>query len=89
MLIDCETCSVREIACSDCVVSVLLGAPGEGGSTLDSAERAAIGVLARSGLVPPLQLVSEPTDVAYSAKPSVEGASFDRSGQSVRTAASA
>lgn len=89
MLIDCETCSVREIACSDCVVSVLLGAPHEDGRTLDPAERAAIGVLAGSGLVPPLQLVTESADATNPAKPSVEGATFDRSVRSVRAAASA
>ena len=59
MLIDCETCSVRDIACADCVVGVLLGLP-ETGCTLDAQERTAIGVLAASGLVPPLRLVTGP-----------------------------
>ena len=27
MLIDCDTCAVRDVACHDCVVGVLLGAP--------------------------------------------------------------
>jgi hypothetical protein len=27
VLIDCDTCEVRDIACDDCVVSVLLGTP--------------------------------------------------------------
>ena len=30
MSIDCGTCAARDLACADCVVSVLLGAPGEG-----------------------------------------------------------
>jgi hypothetical protein len=62
MLIDCDTCAVRDLACGDCVVTVLLGAPpanvGDGpGMELDGAEQAAIAVLAGSGLVPPLRLV--------------------------------
>jgi hypothetical protein len=27
MLIDCDTCVVRDVACDDCVVGVLLGTP--------------------------------------------------------------
>lgn len=71
MLIDCDTCEVRDIACSDCVVSVLLGMPApEAPVELDEAERTAIGVLAQSGLVPPLRLVSseqagDPTSGTY------------------------
>ncbi|MFP5335625.1 MAG: hypothetical protein ACLGIV_09950 [Actinomycetes bacterium] len=58
MLIDCDTCEVRNVACSDCVVSVLLGQPAPDVPVeLDDTERTAIGVLARSGLVPPLRLV--------------------------------
>jgi len=56
MLIDCDSCEVRGRACGDCVVTVLLGAPPEG-VRLDADERAALGVLAASGLVPPLRLV--------------------------------
>ena len=63
MLIDCETCRVRDLACGDCVVTVLLGSgPGSDRPVdLDGAERAAIEVLATSGLVPPLRLVTEGT----------------------------
>ena len=60
MLIDCETCEVRGDACSDCVVTVLLGGPPEGvrqGAELDADEARALEVLAGSGLVPPLRLV--------------------------------
>ncbi len=56
MLIDCAACEVRGPACSDCVVSVLLGVP-DGGAELDPAEQVAIGTLAEAGLVPPLRLV--------------------------------
>ncbi len=56
MLIDCDRCEARGLACADCVVSVLLGMP-EHGADLDGAEQRAIGVLAEAGLVPPLRLV--------------------------------
>lgn len=56
MIIDCNSCEVRGLACSDCVVSVLLGPPAT--VDLDDGERAALGVLAGSGLVPPLRLVA-------------------------------
>ena len=56
MLIDCDTCRMREIACGDCVISLLLGAP-EDSQDLDAAEAAALGALAAGGLVPPLRLV--------------------------------
>ncbi len=53
--IDCDTCLVRGLACHDCVVTVLLGPPPE--LTFDDDERAALDILAASGLVPPLRLV--------------------------------
>lgn len=55
MLIDCDTCEVRPLACGDCVVTVLLGRAPEG-VELDQGEQEAINVLARTGLVPPLRL---------------------------------
>lgn len=62
MLIDCDACKVRGLACSDCVVSVLLGVP-DGGAELDETEQVAIDALAHAGLVPPLRLaVAEPRD---------------------------
>jgi hypothetical protein len=60
VLIDCDTCHVREVACGDCVVTTLLGNPG-GSVDLDEAEHVAVGVLAQHGLVPPLRLVPETT----------------------------
>lgn len=56
MLIDCDGCAVRDLACGDCVVTVLLGAP-PGGVEVDDSERRALEVLADSGLVPRLRLV--------------------------------
>jgi hypothetical protein len=57
--IDCDTCLVRGLACHDCVVTVLLGPPPE--LCLDPDEEAAFSVLADSGLVPPLRLVTPVT----------------------------
>lgn len=54
MHIDCDRCEMRGLACSDCVVSVLLG-PED--ADLGGEEQQAIGVLAEAGLVPPLRLV--------------------------------
>jgi hypothetical protein len=56
MHVDCDTCVARGPACSDCVVTVLLGAPGHG-VDLDGDEQQALAELARAGLVPPLRLV--------------------------------
>ena len=69
MRIDCGTCTVRGAACADCVVTFLtigvrdpgipvptFAEPAAATVDLDEAERAAIDVLASSGLVPPLRL---------------------------------
>jgi len=56
MHIDCDHCAVKGPACGGCVVTVLLGSTPEG-IEWDESERAAIGALADSGLVPPLRLV--------------------------------
>ena len=66
VLIDCDACLVRGLACHDCVVTVLLGPPPEIG--FDEEEQRALSVLADSGLVPQLRMVtpvaSEETDIA-------------------------
>ena len=62
MLIDCDGCAVRDLACGDCVVTVLLGPPG----SVEVEEARALDVLADSGLVPRLQLV--PLDPPGSAR---------------------
>ena len=56
MLIDCDGCAVRDLACGDCVVTVLLGGP-PGVVEVDEGEQRALEVLADSGLVPRLRLV--------------------------------
>ncbi len=55
MLIDCDRCAMRDLACGDCVVTVLLGADEY--LEVDERERLALAVLADSGLVPRLRLV--------------------------------
>jgi hypothetical protein len=55
MLIECDRCVMRDIACSDCVVTVLLSAP-EPGEELGEAERRALRVLADARMIPPLRL---------------------------------
>ena len=54
--VDCDSCSARGPACTDCVVTVLLGIPGPR-VDLDTDEQQALSALAGSGLVPPLRLV--------------------------------
>ena len=57
MIINCDTCVMREIACGDCVVSVLLNikpVPGKN-AELTNKDKAAINLLATAGLVPPLR----------------------------------
>lgn len=62
MIIDCDTCVVRGLACGDCVVTVMLGMPA-GLLEVDGEERTALATLARSGLVPRLRMVP-PEEVA-------------------------
>ncbi|HUO46590.1 MAG TPA: hypothetical protein VM470_07145 [Acidimicrobiia bacterium] len=54
MLIDCETCLARDIACHDCVVNVIFH---EGLLDLSQDEAEAISHLAEAGLIPRLRLV--------------------------------
>jgi hypothetical protein len=56
VIIDCDSCEVRDLACGNCVVTFLLASPAPT-VNLDAEERHAIDVLAGSGLVPPLRLV--------------------------------
>ncbi|HEY2306963.1 MAG TPA: hypothetical protein VGI05_13880 [Streptosporangiaceae bacterium] len=55
MLIECDRCVMRDIACSDCVVTVLLATPEPDGG-LGEAERRALKVLADARMIPPLRL---------------------------------
>lgn len=55
MLIDCDGCAVRDLQCGECVMTVLLRAPGV--YEVDDGEKLALDALADGGLVPRLQLV--------------------------------
>ena len=55
MLIDCDRCEMRDIACADCVVTALLATPARPAG-IGEAERRALRVLADAKLVPPLRL---------------------------------
>jgi hypothetical protein len=72
MIIDCDSCQVRGAACGDCVIGVVMGAPGAADDEpdlpsgapivqLDAPERRALAVLADQGLVPRLRLVAPGT----------------------------
>ena len=63
MMIDCDSCAVRELQCGDCVMSVLLeitdiSANLESSHDLSGATVTAISALAEGGLVPPLRFRS-------------------------------
>jgi hypothetical protein len=61
MIVDCDRCEVRGVACQDCVITVLLGAL-PGGVELDGTEQLALDTLAEAGMVPRLQLVDRDGD---------------------------
>jgi hypothetical protein len=62
MLIDCESCAMRETAaCDDCVVTYLLD---EAPVDLTEAESSALANLAEHGLAPPLKLVPRERNVS-------------------------
>ncbi len=63
LVIDCALCTARPVGCTDCVVSFFLADPAEASTDLDAAEVAALAVLADSGLVPPLRLMSDSAPV--------------------------
>ncbi|HVU60966.1 MAG TPA: hypothetical protein VHD58_04825 [Mycobacteriales bacterium] len=54
MIIDCDSCEMRDVACDDCVVTFLLAAPPVEG--LAEEEAGALAALAEGGLVPPLRM---------------------------------
>lgn len=55
MLIDCDRCEMRDIACADCVVTALLSTPAEQ-AEIGEDEQRALRVLADARLVSPLRL---------------------------------
>ncbi len=66
MIIDCDTCLLRDIACRDCVVSVLLGSPDSPDllATISEPEERVIALLSSRGMVPPLRFsVNQSTEI--------------------------
>ncbi len=63
MVIDCDRCEARGLACGNCAVTVIVGqgageGAGEGagaGAELGPAELRALTVLANAGMIPPLR----------------------------------
>ncbi|MDP4615512.1 MAG: hypothetical protein NWR81_01805 [Candidatus Nanopelagicales bacterium] len=58
MIIDCDSCIMRDIACKDCVVSVLISAPNNEShepSELGLEEARVIDLLSSRGMIPPLR----------------------------------
>ncbi|GAA2099692.1 hypothetical protein [Actinomadura alba] len=56
MLIECDSCEVRDTGCGQCVVTALLGVPVAGEVDIGDEELRALDVLAGVGMVPPLRL---------------------------------
>jgi hypothetical protein len=59
MLIDCDQCELRDVACSDCVVTALLGKPSPR-CEIGDAELRALRVLADAKMIAPLRLRARP-----------------------------
>jgi len=57
MMIDCNSCTMRGLACGDCVVSFLTIERRPGAFEVDNDQAAAMSAMAGAGLVPPLRLV--------------------------------
>jgi len=88
MIVDCDRCAVRGDACTDCVITVLLGAP-PGGVRLDATEQRAIDALASAGMVPRLRLVpaaEAPHDCSAGGSSDVAGWTSERAKRSTREA---
>lgn len=63
MIISCDDCAVRDLACGDCVVTHFLALPGpqvSGSVEISPGEDRALRVLQGSGLLPPLRLAERP-----------------------------
>jgi hypothetical protein len=63
MIIDCDTCLARDLACQDCVVNLIFH---QGLLDLSEEEAQALDNLARAGLLPELRLVApEPAPARF------------------------
>ncbi len=54
MIIDCDTCIARDVACDDCVVNAIFH---DGMLALDADEEEALANLAEAGLIPELRFL--------------------------------
>ena len=59
MIIDCDTCTMREIACADCVISSLLLLPAADTAEVSDKTVEALQLLSSRGIVPPLRYRAE------------------------------
>ncbi len=57
MIIDCDRCEARGLACGNCAATAIVGEPAIAGEEpeLGPAELRALTVLANAGLIPPLR----------------------------------
>lgn len=62
MLIDCDSCVVRGLACDDCVVPALLETSGP--VEVDEGEQRALRALADGGVIPPLRLRADDAEAS-------------------------
>jgi hypothetical protein len=63
MKLDCSTCTQRDIACGDCVVSLFLSFP-TGSNEINAAEAAAVEVMAEAGLVPHIRMSEDGSEAS-------------------------
>ena len=75
MIIDCDNCLVRDIACGDCVVTVLIGSPRSANESISSGENRltedetrVIDLLASRGMIPPLRFADTEDSQAQSTR---------------------
>jgi hypothetical protein len=59
MIIECETCTMREIACDDCVISSLLLLPVSDETEVSDRTVDALKLLSSRGIVAPLRYRAE------------------------------
>lgn len=57
MIIDCDSCSLRDLACKDCVVTFFLN-KAEDSLDLSNQTTEAIQLLSSRGIVPPLRYLA-------------------------------
>lgn len=56
MIIDCDRCTARGLACANCAVTFVIGDFfAAGPAELDAADLRALTVLANAGVIPPLR----------------------------------